>query len=146
MTTDVTAKLRFLRISPRKVRLVLNLIRGKDVVSAEALLQHLPKRSSHPILKLLKSAQANAEHNFKIDPTTLFIRQAFADEGPKLKRYEPHAMGRATVVMKRSSHVTVVLAQREKLEKKHMATKPQLEKSAKKERQPKKPTVRKEKN
>lgn len=110
MTSDVIAKLRYLRIAPRKVRLVLDLIRGKDVLSAAAQLEHLPKGSSRPLLKLLKSAEANAEHNFKLDPKSLIIRQAFADEGPKLKRYQPHAFGRATVVMKRSSHVTIILS------------------------------------
>jgi large subunit ribosomal protein L22 len=109
---DVVAKLRFLRIAPRKVRLVLGLIRGKAVTEAEVQLQHLPKASSRPLLKLLKSAEANAEHNFKLDPKTLYVKQAFANEGPKLKRFQPRAMGRATPVLKRLSHVTVVLATR----------------------------------
>ncbi|MBI4425975.1 MAG: 50S ribosomal protein L22 [Candidatus Kerfeldbacteria bacterium] len=109
---DVVAKLRFLRLAPRKVRLVLDLIRGQAVTDAEVQLQHLPKAASRPLLKLLKSAEANAEHNFKLDPKTLYVKQAFADEGPKLKRFQPRAMGRATPVMKRLSHVTVVLAPR----------------------------------
>ncbi|MBI4089873.1 MAG: 50S ribosomal protein L22 [Candidatus Kerfeldbacteria bacterium] len=109
---DVVAKLRFLRIAPRKVRLVLGLIRGKNVTEAEVQLEHLPKASSRPLLKLLKSAEANAEHNFKLDPKTLYVKQAFANEGPKLKRFQPRAMGRATPVLKRLSHVTVVLAPR----------------------------------
>lgn len=108
--TNVAAHLRYLRIAPRKVRLVLDLIRGKSVDVAEEQLLALPKGASQPILKLIKSAQANAQHNFKLDPKTLFVRQAFADEGPKLKRYMPHAMGRATVILKRMSHVTIVLA------------------------------------
>jgi len=107
---DVVAKLRYFRVSPRKVRLVLDLIRGQHVLMAEQQLMNLPKRSSLPLLKLVKSAQANAEHNFKLDPKELFIKQAFADEGPKLKRYTPRAMGRATPVLKRMSHVTIVLA------------------------------------
>ncbi len=107
--TPVVAKLRYLRISPRKVRLVLDLIRGKQVLIAEQQLLNLPRRASGPIIKLLKSAVANAEHNFKLDPKTLIVRQAFADEGPKLKRYRPRAMGRAGLIMKRMSHVTVVL-------------------------------------
>jgi large subunit ribosomal protein L22 len=109
---DVVAKLRFLRLAPRKVRLVLDLIRGQAVTDAEVQLQHLPKAASRPLLKLLKSAEANAEHNFKLDPKTLYVKQAFADEGPKLKRFQPRAMGRATPVVKRLSHVTVVLAPR----------------------------------
>lgn len=110
MTKHVTAHLRFLRIAPRKVRLVLDLIRGKSLDVAEQQLMALPKGSSQPILKLLKSAQANADHNFKLDPKTLYVSQAYANEGPKLKRYMPHAMGRATVILKRMSHVTVALA------------------------------------
>ncbi len=107
---DVIAKLRYFRVSPRKVRLVLGLIRGQHVLFAEQQLMNLPKRSSLPILKLIKSAEANAEHNFKLDPKELFIKKAFADEGPKLKRYTPRAMGRATPILKRMSHVTIVLA------------------------------------
>lgn len=107
---DVIAKLRYFRVSPRKVRLVLDLIRGQHVLAAEQQLMNLPKVSSIPLVKLLKSAQANAEHNFKLDPNELFIKKAFADEGPKLKRYTPRAMGRATPVLKRMSHVTIVLA------------------------------------
>ena len=107
---DVVAKLRYFRVSPRKVRLVLGLIRGQRVLSAEQQLMNLPKRSSLPILKLMKSAAANAEHNFKLDPKELFIKKAFADEGPKLKRFTPRAMGRAAPVLKRMSHVTIVLA------------------------------------
>ncbi len=107
---DVIAKLRYFRVSPRKVRLVLGLVRGQHVLAAEQQLMNLPKRSSLPILKLMRSAVANAEHNFKLDPKALFIKKAFADEGPKLKRFTPRAMGRATPVLKRMSHVTLVLA------------------------------------
>lgn len=114
---DVTAKLRYLRISPRKVRLVLDLIRGRDLGIALQQLAVLPKRSSMPLMKLLKSAKANAEHNFKLDAATLFIKSAYADEGPKLKRFMPRAMGRATPVLKRMSHVTVVLGQRNEQKK-----------------------------
>jgi large subunit ribosomal protein L22 len=121
---DVVAKLRYFRVSPRKVRLVLGLIRGQHVLMAEQQLMNLPKRSSLPLLKLVKSAQANAEHNFKLDPKELFVKQAFADEGPKLKRYTPRAMGRATPVLKRMSHVTIVLAPiSERGKKKPMGTK-----------------------
>lgn len=117
MTTHVEAHLRYLRIAPRKVRLVLDLVRGKTLEVAEQQLLTLPKASSLPILKLLKSAQANAQHNFKLDPKDLYIRQAFANEGPKLKRFMPHAMGRATTILKRMSHVTVVLAPKNEMPK-----------------------------
>lgn len=109
---DVRASLRYLRISPRKVRLVLGLIRGRDVAIALQQLANLPKRSSIPLMKLLKSAEANAVHNFKLDTATLYIKSAYADEGPKLKRFMPRAMGRATPILKRMSHVTVILGQR----------------------------------
>lgn len=107
---DVVAKLRYFRVSPRKVRLVLDLIRGLNVEIAEQQLMNLPKASSLPLLKLMRSAQANAEHNFKLNKNDLYVKQAFADEGPKLKRFMPRAMGRATPVLKRMSHVTIILA------------------------------------
>ncbi len=109
---DVRASLRYLRISPRKVRLVLDLVRGQDLAVALQQLAYLPKRSSVPLMKLLKSAEANAVHNFKLDAATLYIKGAYADEGPKLKRFMPRAMGRATPILKRMSHVTVILGQR----------------------------------
>lgn len=109
---DVVARLRYLRISPKKVRLVLELIRGRNVAVAEAQLRHLPKGSSASLLKLLKSAEANAQNNFKLDPASLVVKQAYADEGPKLKRYRPRAFGRAGMLRKRTSHVTIVLAPR----------------------------------
>lgn len=112
MTTpprDVIASYRYLRVAPKKVRLILDLIRGKHVQAAEQQLLHLPRAASTPLLKLLRSAQANAQHNFKLDPKSLVVRRAFADEGPKLKRYRPRAMGRAGLILKRMSHVTVVL-------------------------------------
>ncbi len=107
---DVIARLRYLRISPKKVRLVLDVIRGQSVEMAETQLRHLPQRSSAPLLKLLKSAEANAQHNFKLDPSSLVVKQAYADEGPKFKRYQPRAFGRAGLLRKRTSHVTIVLA------------------------------------
>lgn len=109
---NVVARLRFVRMAPRKVRPVLDLIRGKSLTLAESQLTHLPRRPSRVLLKLLKSAQANAVNNFKLDPKTLFVKQAYANEGPKLKRFQPRAMGRAHPILKRSSHVTVVLDSR----------------------------------
>lgn len=106
---DVVAKLRFYRQSPKKVRSVLRLLPGKPVTTAEAQLQYLPKAAARPLLKLLRSAVANAEHNFKLKRETLRVVRAFADEGPKLKRYRPAAFGMAHPILKRSSHVTLVL-------------------------------------
>ena len=106
---DVVAHLRHLRIAPRKVRLVIDLVRGLPVDRAIDQLTLLPKRSSLPILKLIKSAVANAEHNFNIDTKTLVVASIQANEGPKLKRWMPKAFGRANPILKRTSHVTVVL-------------------------------------
>lgn len=106
----VKAKLNNLRIAPRKVRLVVDLIRGLDVDTARDQLHFLPKKSAGAISKLLNSAIANAKHNFKLDPTSLYISEIFAGEGVTLKRIMPRAMGRAAHIRKRSSHITLVLA------------------------------------
>lgn len=106
---QVTAKLRYLRIAPRKVRLVADLIRGKKVEEAQKILNFTTKKSSSPILKLLKSAIANAKHNFQIEESNLFISKITIDEGPKFKRWIARARGRADEILKRSSHITIVL-------------------------------------
>ncbi len=106
---DVKAHLRYLRVSPRKVRLALGLIRGLSAEKAIDQLTILPKPTAYPVLKLLKSAIANAEHNFKIDVKDLTVKTAVANEGPKLKRWRPRAFGRAAEILKRTSHVTIVL-------------------------------------
>ncbi len=106
---EVKAHLRFLRIAPRKVRLVIDLVRGKSVEFALDQLSVLPKRSSLPISKLIKSAVANANHNFQIDPKTLTVKSIVANEGPRLKRFQPRAFGRAAEILKRTTHVTVIL-------------------------------------
>jgi len=109
------AKLRYLRIAPRKVRLAADLIRGLSVNEAEAQLSISPKRASLPLIKLLRSAIANAKHNQQLDAGRLFIKEIRVDQGPTLKRYLPRAMGRATPLHKKSSHITLVLAESEKL-------------------------------
>lgn len=106
---EVRAHLRYLRIAPRKVRLVINLIRGLSVEQATEQLTVLPKRSALPILKLLNSAIANAEHNFKLERKNLIVKSIIANEGPRLKRYQPRAFGRAAEILKRMTHVTIVL-------------------------------------
>ncbi len=103
------AEAKFIRIAPRKVRLLVNLIRGMRVQDARAQLKFSAKHSSEPILKVLNSAVANAEHNLKADVSKFVVLQAFANEGPKIKRYTPKAQGRATLIRKRSSHVTIVV-------------------------------------
>lgn len=109
----IIAKLRHLRISPRKVRLVTNLIKGLTVKEAEKQLKFLTKRSTQPILKLLNSAVANAENNAKLTKENLYISRITVDVGPSLKRWRPRAMGRAFQILKRTSHITITLDQKE---------------------------------
>lgn len=108
---EAKAVAKTIRIAPRKVRLVLDLIRGKEVGEAISILKHTNKRSSPIVEKLIKSAVANAEHNYDMDIENLIIDQAFADEGPTLKRFRPRAQGRATRIDKRTSHITIVVAE-----------------------------------
>ncbi len=107
--TEVTAKLRFLRMGPRKVRLVVDMIRGKKVAKALDILSVLPKRAALPILKLLNSAVANAKHNHSLAVEDLKVAQIYVDGGPVLKRSMPKAHGRATPIRERTSHINLVL-------------------------------------
>ncbi len=104
------ARARFIRQSPYKVRQVLDMIRGLPVDEARVVLEHTQRRATEPVRKVLDSAVANAEHNLALDANELFVASAFADEGPTLKRYRPRARGRATRIRKRTSHITVVVA------------------------------------
>jgi large subunit ribosomal protein L22 len=106
-----TAKLRYLHIAPRKVRLVANAIKGLSVNEAEAQLLMSPRRPASDLIKLLRSAVANAKHNAQLSPERLFVKEIRVDQGPMLERYMPRAMGRATAIQKKSSHVTLVLAE-----------------------------------
>lgn len=108
----VKAQLKHLRIAPRKVRLVADSIRMKKVGEAMQILSFLPKRSSEPLQKLLHSAEANAKHNFNLDSANLFIVEIRVDAGPVLKRYSPRAMGRATIIRKKTSHITLILSEK----------------------------------
>jgi large subunit ribosomal protein L22 len=103
---------RTVRIAPRKARLVVDLIRGKQVGEAVAILKLTPKAASPIVEKVLKSAMANAEHNYEMDVNNLLVAQAFVDEGPTLKRFRPRAMGRASQINKRTSHITIVLSEK----------------------------------
>lgn len=107
---EVKAYLRFLRMSPRKVRLVVNTIRGLSVAAAETKLQFVPKLASEPVLKLLLSAVANANHNFHLQKEDLYVKSIVADGGPTLKRFRARAFGRAAPIRKRTTHITIVLA------------------------------------
>ena len=105
----VTAKLRYLRIAPRKVRLLADLVRGKSVEKAQAILNFTIKKSSEPMLKLLNSAAASAKNNFHLDPANLYISKITVDEGPKHKRWRPRARGQAYPIQKKTSHITIGL-------------------------------------
>ncbi len=100
------------RIAPRKVRLVVDLVRGKNTDDALAIVKFTPKAASPVVEKLIKSAIANAEHNNNMNTDNLFVKEIYVDEGPTLKRFMPRAQGRATQILKRTSHITVVLAER----------------------------------
>ncbi|CAM3299550.1 50S ribosomal protein L22 [Nosocomiicoccus ampullae] len=104
---------RTVRIAPRKVRLVLDLVRGKEVGEAVALLKLTNKRAADVVEKLIQSAVANAEHNYDMDVDNLVVSEIYANEGPTLKRFRPRAQGRATAINKRTSHITVVLTEKE---------------------------------
>jgi ribosomal protein L22 len=109
----VRAQAKYVRTSARKARLVCDHIRGKDVVEARAILAFTPRAAAKPWLKLLESAIANAEHNHELVGDDLRIAAVHADEGPTLKRYRPRAMGRATRIRKRTSHLTITLTPKE---------------------------------
>src|SRR5918995_1325281 len=105
----VRARAKYVRSAPRKARLVMNHIRGKRVEHAQAILLHAPRAVSGDILKLLNSAVANAESAYELGADELTVRRAFVDEGPTIKRYRPRALGRATKINKRTSHMTIEL-------------------------------------
>jgi len=110
---EAKAHLKYARISPRKVQIVCDLIRGKDTKSAQAILMHTPKAASELMLKLLNSACANAENNHEMDPDNLYVSAVFANPGPILKRGRPRAHGRMFRINKRTSHITVVVSEKE---------------------------------
>ncbi len=105
------AKARYVRISPRKVKVVIDLIRGKSVAEAQAILTYTPKAASPIVEKLLRSAVANAENNMDLNRDSLYVAEVFADQGPTLKRYMPRARGSASRIRKRTSHITIILDQ-----------------------------------
>ncbi|MDG1949905.1 MAG: 50S ribosomal protein L22 [bacterium] len=109
---EVKAKARYIRMSPRKVRLVVDLIRGLDVQGAQAQLSFSKKAAAEPVLKLLNSAIANATNNFKMNGDDLYVKTIMVDGGPTLKRWRPRAFGRAGAIRKRTSHINIVLASR----------------------------------
>ncbi|WP_312641369.1 50S ribosomal protein L22 [Hydrogenoanaerobacterium sp.] len=110
---EARAYLRHARIAPRKVQIVLDLIRNKPVDTAMAILKHTPKAACEPLEKLLKSAIANAENNHNMDKNSLYVAECFVCPGPIMKRIRPRAQGRAFHILKRTSHVTMVLREKE---------------------------------
>lgn len=109
---EVKATARYIRIAPRKIRIVLNLIRGKSVREAFAILKFTPKVGSEVLEKVLRSAVANAEHNNDMDVDKLFVSSCCVDQGPTLKRVHPRSRGQAFKILKRSSHVTVAVSEK----------------------------------
>ena len=110
--TSAKATARTVRIAARKARLVIDLIRGKSVAEATAILEFTPRSASPIIAKVLKSAVANAENNFDLDREDLYVSKAIVNEGPTLKRFRPRAKGSASPINKRTSHITIVVSER----------------------------------
>lgn len=139
---EVKAKAKFIRMSPKKVRLVANLVREEEVEKALSLLKFSKKAAAQPLIKLINSAMANAVNNFELEKSNLYIKEIKVDEGSVLKRWLPRAYGRATPIRKRSSHISIILdevvasgkkeAKKQKIAKPtKMTTKPKEEKGVK---------------
>ena len=109
MAQEVKATAKYIRIAPRKVRIVMNLVRGKSVADALAILKFTPKIGADAVEKVLRSAVANAENNFDMDVDRLFISSAFVDQGPTLKRIHPRSRGQAFKILKHTCHITVAV-------------------------------------
>lgn len=110
--TSATATAKTVRIAARKVRLVVDLVRGKSVAEALAILKFTPRGASPVVTKVLNSAVANAENNFDLDSQDLYISKAIVNEGPTLKRFRPRAKGSASPINKRTSHITIVVSEK----------------------------------
>ncbi|MTI80741.1 MAG: 50S ribosomal protein L22 [Firmicutes bacterium] len=109
---EAKAIAKYIRISPFKVRQVVDLIRGKEINEALGVIKYTPKRASDAVAKVINSAAANAEHNYEMDKDNLYIAEAYVDQGPTLKRYRPRAYGRADLKRKRTSHITIVVKEK----------------------------------
>lgn len=110
---EAKASVNSVRIAARKVRLVVDLIRGKNVGDAYAILRNTPRGATKMVEKLLKSVVANAEHNYQLDQNNLYIKEIYVGEGRTLKRMQPHAQGRGFAILKRTSHVYITVAEKE---------------------------------
>ncbi len=109
---EIKAKLSNLRVSPKKARMVIDLVRGKTAQEAQVILSFTVNKSARPVLKLLNSAIASAKNNMHLDENNLFISKITVDEGPKLKRWHPMSRGRAYPIIKRSSHIAIILSEK----------------------------------
>lgn len=110
--TEAFAIAKYVRTSPRKAGVVCSLVRGKNVDEAVAILKYMPHRNAVAIAKVIKSAAANAENNFEMDKSKLYVSEIYANQGPTLKRFMPRAQGRATGIRKRTSHIGVIVRER----------------------------------
>ena len=119
---EVRAIARGIRVSPRKARLVCDAVRGKDIRTAMAILQFLPQKTAPVVAKTLKSAAANAENNYDLDPNALYVKFIFADDGPQMKRGEFRARGRFNRIIKRSCHITVIVEESEQTQQRRAGT------------------------
>lgn len=108
---EVKAQAKYIRIAPRKTRLLVGLVRGRTIVEARKQLLVSPKLGAKAVIKVLDSAVANAQNNFKLDTSSLVVLKAWVDEGPKIKRFTPRAQGRATPIRHRMSHITIVVGE-----------------------------------
>ncbi len=110
---EARAKVTYVRMTPRKVKIICDVIRGKDVNEAAAILENLPKAAAEPVAKLLKSAVSNAENNFGMNTDALYVSEIHADPGPIIKRYRARAHGRGASILKRTSHISIVVKDKE---------------------------------
>jgi large subunit ribosomal protein L22 len=125
---QVSAKAKYVRMSPRKVRLVVNAVRGLEIVDAQNQLRFMNKAAAEPVLKLLNSAVANAEHNFKLKLENLYIHTITADGGPTLHRWKARARGRAAPIRKRTTHINIILDEKEVVQKEVKPAKEEVKK------------------
>jgi large subunit ribosomal protein L22 len=109
---EVRASAQRVRISPRKARLVIDLVRGKRVTEAIEIMKFLPNKAAVDVEKLLKSVSANAENNYDLDPEDLWIKAIYADDAPQMRRFKPKARGRVGKIIRRSTHITVIAEER----------------------------------
>jgi large subunit ribosomal protein L22 len=110
---EAKASARYVRVSPRKAKLVVDLVRGKRIGEAINILSVIPNKSARVVEKVIKSAAANAENNYEMDPGKLVVSEIYANQGPTMKRFRAGSMGRAALIKKRSSHISVVLKEKE---------------------------------